>query len=348
MKVGICGHYGKNKPFFDGQTVKTKIITSQIEKEIGKENVLCVDTYGGKKKLILHLCGIVHILKECNHVIILPAQNGLLIFAPVMAILNLIFKKKLHYVVIGGWLPSYIQKRKWLQRALKRFDYIYVETNTMRELLQRIGMDNIVLLPNSKQLRIVDSESLVNWTKGPYSLCTFSRITQQKGIEDIITAVIKINTKYNRTVFKLDNYGQIDSNYERRFKALIEQSPEYIKYCGVVDFDKSVDVLKRYYALVFPTLFYTEGIPGTIIDAYAAGLPIISSKWESFVDIVDNGKTGIGYTFGNYEDLVFTLEEISNEPEILNSMRLNCVEKAKEYLPEKALVPLLKRITNVE
>lgn len=25
MKVGICGHYGMNKPFFDGQTVKTKI-----------------------------------------------------------------------------------------------------------------------------------------------------------------------------------------------------------------------------------------------------------------------------------------------------------------------------------
>ena len=49
MKVGICGHYGMNKPFFDGQTVKTKIITSQIEKEIGKENVLCIDTYGGKK-----------------------------------------------------------------------------------------------------------------------------------------------------------------------------------------------------------------------------------------------------------------------------------------------------------
>ena len=95
-------------------------------------------------------------------------------------------------------------------------------------------------------------------------------------------------------------------------------------------------------------MFYTEGIPGTIIDAYAAGLPVVSSKWESFADIVDNGKTGIGYTFGNYEELVFTLEEIRNDPEMLNNMRVNCVEKAKEYLPEKALVPLLRRIINVK
>ena len=73
-----------------------------------------------------------------------------------MAILNLVFKKNLHYVVIGGWLPSYLKKRKWLQLALKQFDYIYVETCTMYKLLQRSGMDNIVLLPNSKQLKIVD------------------------------------------------------------------------------------------------------------------------------------------------------------------------------------------------
>ena len=348
MKVGICGHYGMNKPFFDGQTVKTQIITSQIEKEIGKENVLCIDTYGGKKRLILHLCGVVRLLKQCNHVIILPAQNGLLFFAPVMAILNLVFKKNLHYVVIGGWLPSYLKKRKWLQLALKQFDYIYVETCTMYKLLQRSGMDNIVLLPNSKHLKIVDFEDLSNRMKEPYSLCTFARITQQKGIEDIIRAVIEINTKYNRTIFQLDNYGQVDSTYECQFKELIEQSPEYIRYCGVIAFDKSVDVLKKYYALVFPTLFYTEGIPGTIIDAYAAGLPVVSSKWESFADIVDNGKTGIGYTFGNYEELVFTLEEICNDPEMLNNMRLNCIEKAKEYLPEKALVPLLRKIINVK
>ena len=55
------------------------------------------------------------------------------------------------------------------------------------------------------------------------------------------------------------------------------------RYCGIKDPKDSVKTLKNYFALVFPTRFYTEGIPGTIIDAYYAGVPVIASKWESFV-----------------------------------------------------------------
>jgi hypothetical protein len=57
-------------------------------------------------------------------------------------------------------------------------------------------------------------------------------------------------------------------------------------------------VLKDYFALLFPTHFYTEGIPGTVIDAYAAGIPVISAKWESYSDVIDEGVTGIGYKDG--------------------------------------------------
>lgn len=69
-----------------------------------------------------------------------------------------------------------------------------------------------------------------------------------------------------------------------------------------------METLKNYFALVFPTLFYTEGIPGTIIDAYAAGLPVISSKWESYDDVIEDNITGVGYEFGSDDALVEILE----------------------------------------
>lgn len=66
---------------------------------------------------------------------------------------------------------------------------------------------------------------------------------------------------------------------------------------------------------MFPTLFYTEGIPGTIIDAYAAGLPVISSKWESYGDVIEDNVTGIGYEFGSDDALVEVLEMIKSNPQ---------------------------------
>ena len=50
--VCIIGHFGFAKNLLNGQTVKTKIITKELEKQLGKEEVLKIDTHGGKKKML--------------------------------------------------------------------------------------------------------------------------------------------------------------------------------------------------------------------------------------------------------------------------------------------------------
>ena len=118
----------------------------------------------------------------------------------------------------------------------------------------------------------------------------------------------------------------------------------YVKYGGLVPFDRSVEVLKDYFALLFPTRFYTEGIPGTVIDAYAAGVPVISARWESFSDILEDGVTGIGYTFGNADELTAILKDHPALVEKLNALKENCTEQARRYLPETAIGILLERL----
>ena len=165
---------------------------------------------------------------------------------------------------------------------------------------------------------------------------------KEKGIEDAVNAVKAVNTEAGRTIYTLDIYGQIDSGQIQWFENLKTTFPEYINYKGIVDYDKSVDVLKNYFALLFPTRFYTEGIPGTIIDAYAAGVPIISSKWESFEDIVDDGITGIGYDFQNKKQLVELMERI--EKEQIDKMKTNCLSKGKSFLPTNVVGILKSRL----
>ena len=339
-KIGICGHYGGNNNFLDGQTVKTKIITKELEKEFGDDEVKKVDTFGGKRRLVPILLNLISLVVSCKNIIILPAHNSLRIFAPLLAFMNNFYHRKLHYVVIGGWLPEFVAIRKYLQRALMSFDSIYVETNVMKIKLVDMGFHNVIVMPNCKKLNILEPEELVYAKEEPYKLCTFSRVMKEKGIEDAVDAVIAVNKEMGRIVYTLDIYGQIGSNQVEWFKNLEERFPTYIKYKGLVDFDETTHVLKDYFMLLFPTYYDGEGFAGTLIDAMAAGVPVIASNWRYNSEIIKEGKIG----FIINKNLKNELVKVLSTTNMVNDMKISCLVEAEKYLPEKAIIGLLREI----
>lgn len=342
-KVCVIGHFGFGKNLLNGQTIKTKNITKELENQLGANQILKIDTHGGIKMLPIIIFNMFKAFNRCENIIILPAHNGIRIFVPLCNMMNVFYGRKLHYIVIGGWLPSFLSTRKRLIKSLKKFTGIYVETSIMKKQLIKQNFDNIIILKNFKDIDIVSIDQLNFKYSQPLKICTFSRVMKEKGLEDIVNAIIKINKKYNRIIYTLDIYGQVDSEQIEWFNELTESFTSYISYKGMVQFDKSVEVLKDYFLLVFPTLFYTEGIPGTILDAYAAGIPVLASKWESFNDVIDDGETGIGYEFANIKELIKSLELIYENPKIIINMKKSCIEKANQYLPNKIILTLLKQ-----
>jgi glycosyltransferase involved in cell wall biosynthesis len=167
---------------------------------------------------------------------------------------------------------------------------------------------------------------------------------KEKGIETAIRAVEEVNQKLGYTVFSLDIYGPVAEESKEWFQTLQDNMQEYICYRGCVSSNQSVDVLKEYFALLFPTHFYTEGIPGTIIDAYASGVPVIAAKWESYADVVDEDITGVSYEFEKEEQLADLAFYYAQSPEKLLCMRENCIRKAQEYTPPMALRILVEQI----
>ena len=343
-KACVIGHFGFGENLLNGQTIKTKNVTQELEKHFCEELILKIDTHGGVKQLPKIIVKMVKAFRSCENIIIFPAHNGVRIFVPLCNVINIFFRRKLHYVVIGGWLPSFIRNRGILKFGLKFFTGIYVETSTMKKELEKLELNNIEILKNFKKIKILSNSELESVYDKPYKICTFSRVMKEKGIEDIVDAVISINKKNRDKIYELDIYGQVDKEQEEWFENLKKSFPDYISYRGIVQSDESVEVLKKYFLLVFPTRFFTEGIPGTILDAYAAGVPVVSSRWESFFDVVDDGCTGIGYEFGNLKELINTLEQISDFPEIIVEKKFKCLNKAKEYVPELVLQSLIKRL----
>ena len=335
-KICVCGSFGYGKESLNGQTIKTEIVTKYYLNTFGSNEVRTIDTQGVLNFLVMPI-KLFFAYLQCKNIIILPAHNSLRVLAPLCRLYQVLAGKKTHYFVIGGWLPHYLPKHKLVFWGVRSFYGIYAETNTMKSSLEKFGLKNVYVLPNCKYLDIEkkDKESRVPFP--PLKLCTFSRVNRKKGIGDAVAVIDEINKEKGNIVVTLDIFGRVDSGEQDWFEDLRETFPESIKFKGAIPYEKSVSTLKDYHALLFPTRYYTEGIPGTIIDAYAAGLPVIASKWESCEDIVFPKKTGYVYEFENQNALKDTIIEVIGNYESLISMRDACIKTAYDYLPENVL-----------
>ena len=121
-KVGICGHFGINQKLLNGQTIKTKVLTEELIKALGDKAVCTVDTYGWKKNPVSLFIKCVLLIKKCENIVILPAQNGVKVFVPLFLLLNKFFHRRLHYIVIGGWLPNYLKDKPKLRNWVSKFN----------------------------------------------------------------------------------------------------------------------------------------------------------------------------------------------------------------------------------
>lgn len=341
-KITIVGHFGLGKELINGQTIKTKTIYTELSNIYGLNQVNILDTSGGFKRIISLFFKLRKAFSQSTNIIILPAHNGVKFFVPLCSHFNRRFHKSIHYIVIGGWLPSLLDKKRKMLKPLLDFDGIYVETNTLIKKLNVLKLNNIFLMKNFKNVRILSSNSLHFQKEAPFRLCTFSRVMKEKGIEDIVDTIININSYFGKTVYTLDIYGPVDEWQQDWFNELSSRFSKDIVYRGSIAYDKSIETIKDYYLLIFPTRFYTEGIPGTIIDSYCAGVPVVASKWESSLDVIENGKTGFLYEYGNNKALLECLMGLLDS-NVVNSIKERCLLKAKEFSATEAVSKLLLR-----
>ena len=166
---------------------------------------------------------------------------------------------------------------------------------------------------------------------------------KEKGIEDAIDAIQSINEDAGRVICSLDIYGRIDDGYAERFEEVLKNVTEAIQYKGMVPYDKSVEAIKDYYALLFPTYWDGEGFPGTIVDAFSAGLPVIATDWSCNAEIIENKKNGILYPNEEIRNLTEAIKWMLNNKDSINELKSNCLISAKKYQPDE----YIKKIVNV-
>ena len=334
MLVCVVGNFGDKSILTDGQGIKTLELYNSLVKTYGQKEVSKVNLHS-KNRIVLALQLLANVIR-CKNIIVLVSKNGRKTVIPLLVAYNRIFHKKIFHSLIGSTTHQTLEENTKLVECYNRLAGNWSETNTEKRLLEELGLTNVTVVKNFKNLRVLKSDELSYITNEPFPLCTFSRVEELKGIPNIVRAVNKVNELCGRTVCTLDIYGKVMERYEDDFERLMSEFGENIHYKGVVDFDKSVETLKNYYMVVFPTRYYTEGIPGTLLDSFAAGVPVLSAEWESCYDIM-NEHVGVTYTFNDDDALVNTLLYVLRNHSEINKMKKDCLLEASKYSSEEII-----------
>lgn len=169
-----------------------------------------------------------------------------------------------------------------------------------------------------------------------------TRLIAEKGIREYAACARKLRREYPNVEFLLA--GSIDRNPTSISANELKQwsSEKIIEYVGSLEDIRPL--LHRSSVLVLPS-YYREGLPRSLIEAMACGLPVITTDWPGCRDCVEDGVNGLLVRPKDVRSLECAMRRFLEHPELVKAMGENARELAvREYSVDKVNARMMERI----
>ena len=154
------------------------------------------------------------------------------------------------------------------------------------------------------------------------------RLVPEKGVRTLIAAWEHLGGSVPlRIAGEGPLRGELEAEIARRGLA-------GVKLLGRVPDADLLTEMKRARFVVFPSEWY-EGLPLSIAEAFACGVPVVASRIGSMIELVEDGRTGLQFTPGDAADLAAKVEWAWTHPREMEEMgRAARREYETKYTPE--------------
>lgn len=139
-------------------------------------------------------------------------------------------------------------------------------------------------------------------------LIFIGRITESKGIDDIIKGVISFNDSTTNFTFDLYGEGELSGVMQQ---ALSPALKERFRYHGIISGNAKWDALEQADVFLLPSR-YGEGLPMALLEAMALGKIVITTDDASIGLVVKNGVNGFIVNKYSPEDISKMLTVVQN------------------------------------
>lgn len=182
----------------------------------------------------------------------------------------------------------------------------------------------------------------LNLANDDFVFISVGQISKRKNHEVVIRALAKINNV--KVKYIIVGFGELEEYLENIVKELkLEDRVIFLGYRNDIS-----ELLYLSDAFAFPSL--QEGLPVSLMEAMASGLPIVCSKIRGNVDLIEHGVNGYLYKCDDIDGFAYGMELISSmEVYEIKKISLNNRIKAQNYdvrLIHNEMVGIYKNVIN--
>ncbi len=216
--------------------------------------------------------------------------------------------------------PSWTQANAWLERrVLHRAAAVIAVSASVGRFLRGLGLQQPVVIPNG-----VPERMNLRTKFAPRVMPTIGMVAllrPRKGLEPLLEAAALLKQQGQR--FKLRIIGRFETpEYEQQIHALAAQLniADLLEWRGFRQpIQPELDELDL---LVFPSVL-AEGMPMVILEALAAGVPIVASRVAGVTDVLRNNEQGLLVEPQQPEQIAHAVTHVLNDHQLWRKLREN-------------------------
>ena len=265
----------------------------------------------------------------------------------IFVLLTRIYKKKA-VVFFFGWQKSFEAKIDKFYAGLfrlfyKRINTFIVQATEFRTKLKTWGFDQPVYIEaaviNDDTINGFDINKAITerQSAGRYRILFLARITKGKGIYEAIEAFSLLQNKYPDLELIVAGDGE-ELGDVKRFVRM--RNRHNINFTGYVNGDEKRRLFESSHIYCFPT-HHGEGMPGSVAEAMAFGLPVVTRPVGGISDFFKDGQHGFISTSSDPAVFANFIERLILDKELYRKISLHNYQHAQSnFLASRAVARL--------
>ena len=215
---------------------------------------------------------------------------------------------------------------EYLKNNLNKSDGVIVLAKEFEEIIRSWGVVIPIHLTSTKvDDKLLKSFDINQRNSEVSSILFLSRITKEKGIYTVLDAYEVLLQKYPYLTLKVVGDGDELPNVRKYAE---NKALKGVRFTGALT---GMDLIKKFKdgdLYFFPT-FHAEGMPTSVLEAMAFGLPVITRPVGGLVDFFTND---MGRMIDSFEakDFIPAIEDYLQNPDLCKSTSLFNHQYAKE------------------